>query len=108
MRMQKIIDIRQPPCITRYPHLKDLFDTDPNFVRRCTVDNNVSIRSGEFGKAASHGKGNLVMEDDPGFVDASKMNFQLKADSPIWKHVPGFEPIPFENIGPPSQSEVLE
>lgn len=99
MRMQKIIDIRQPPYITRYPHLKDLFETDPNYPRRCMVENNVSIRSGEFGLGAAHGKNNLVIDADAGFVDASAMKFQWKADSPIFRMVPGFEPIPFEKIG---------
>ena len=42
-------------------------------------------------------KGNLLMETDPGFVDAKNGDFRLKEDSPAWKV--GFKPIPFEEIG---------
>ncbi len=38
-----------------------------------------------------------LIDQDPGFVDAPHMNFQLKQDSPAFKL--GFEPIPREKIG---------
>lgn len=40
---------------------------------------------------------NRLTARDPGFVDAARGNFQLKptAPAPI-----GFQPIPFEEIGP--------
>jgi hypothetical protein len=41
---------------------------------------------------------NLV-DQDPGFVDAAKMNFRLRDDSPVYREVPGFKKIPFEKIG---------
>jgi hypothetical protein len=37
---------------------------------------------------------------DPGFVDAAKENYQLRADSEIFKRLPDFKPIPFDQIGP--------
>ena len=37
-------------------------------------------------------------EGDPRFVDAAKMDFRLRKDSPAFKV--GFQPIPFEQIGP--------
>lgn len=42
---------------------------------------------------------NYETAGDPGFHDARKLNFKLRADSVVFQRVPGFEPIPFENIG---------
>ena len=42
---------------------------------------------------------NLVTAGDPGFVDAAKGNFALKPDSEVFKKIPGFKPIPFDQIG---------
>ena len=41
--------------------------------------------------------GNMIIDTDPGFVDAENGNLALKEDSPAWKL--GFKPIPFEKIG---------
>jgi hypothetical protein len=38
-----------------------------------------------------------LLDQDPHFVDAAKMNFQLRSDSPAYKL--GFQRIPFEKIG---------
>jgi len=42
--------------------------------------------------------GNVMIQGDPGFVDAAREDFRLKPDSPAWKL--GFRPIPFDQIGP--------
>jgi len=42
-------------------------------------------------------KGNMLIDGDPGFIDSSNENFQLKEDSPAFKL--GFERIPVEKIG---------
>jgi len=42
---------------------------------------------------------NLAVTEDPGFVDAGRMNFALKADSSAFQKIPGFKPIPFDKIG---------
>jgi len=44
-------------------------------------------------------KDNYVTDSDPGFVDEKAMNFALKDDSEVFKKVPGFERIPFAEIG---------
>ena len=41
--------------------------------------------------------GNIVIDSDPGFVDAENENFQIRSESPAWKL--GFKPIPFDKIG---------
>ena len=45
-------------------------------------------------------KDNLITKEDPGFVDLKKQDFRLKKDAAIFKRVPGFKSIPFEEIGP--------
>jgi hypothetical protein len=42
-------------------------------------------------------KDNVVFEQDPGFIDADVMNFNLKPDSPAFRT--GFQAIPFDQIG---------
>ncbi|MCX5684848.1 MAG: hypothetical protein NT049_14345 [Planctomycetota bacterium] len=37
--------------------------------------------------------------EDPGFVNAAKMDFRLRPDSAVFKKLPGFKPIPMEKIG---------
>jgi hypothetical protein len=43
---------------------------------------------------------NIVVDDDPGFVDARLMNFTLRDDSNVYRKLPGFPKIPFGEIGP--------
>ena len=47
---------------------------------------------------------NLHTQKDPGFVDAARLNFQLKDDSVVYQALPGFKRIPFERIGPRSSA----
>jgi hypothetical protein len=44
-------------------------------------------------------KDNLIMDENPGFVDAAAMNFRLKSDSAVYEKILAFEKIPFEKIG---------
>ena len=37
--------------------------------------------------------------DEVGFVDAANGNYNLRPDSNIFRDIPGFEPIPFDQIG---------
>jgi len=99
LRLRKALDVTQPPYVTRYPKLASIFDPDPNLRRSNEVRANVSFRSGEFGAGRNEVKDNLVTQEDPGFVDAAKMNFELKPDSIVLTKVPGFQRIPFEEIG---------
>ena len=41
-----------------------------------------------------------VTKDDPGFVDFARGNLQLRSDAEVFKRLPEFKPIPFEQIGP--------
>jgi hypothetical protein len=111
-RLTKAVDIRKPPYSERYPLLKDWLDLLPDgrtYVgmrpRRNVFDKNVLVKYEEtfrlVGKYAQTEFGdNYITDKDPGFVNAERLDFQLKDSSEIYKKLPGFERIPFERIGP--------
>ena len=103
----------QPPWSTRYPKLARILDDMPQAPLGNIVERNVSVRSGwsdieavcrkTFSTHVNRGYlkmgDNFVTEDDPGFVDADNMNFQLRDDSTVYRAIPGFKKIRFERIG---------
>ena len=111
-RLTKDVDITRPPYSERYPLLKDWLDLLPDghtYVgmrpRRNVFDKNVLVKYEEtfrlVGKYAQTEFGeNYITDKDPGFVDAERLVFQLKDNSVVYKELPGFQRIPFENIGP--------
>lgn len=42
---------------------------------------------------------NIKYDTDPGFVDASNGNYELKDNSRVYRDIPGFEKIPIDEIG---------
>lgn len=42
-------------------------------------------------------RNNIIV--DPGFVDLSKQNFNLRPDSKVFQQIKGFEPVPFDQMG---------
>jgi len=100
LRLRKAVDVTQPPYATRYPQLVNTFDPAPDLRRSNQICANVSIRSGEFrGPASDDIRDNYVAQENPGFVDATSMNFQLKPDSVVFTKIPDFQNIPFDKIG---------
>ncbi len=111
-RLMKDIDITRPPYSERFPGLADWLDLLPDgktyvgmHPRRNVFDGNVLVDYEEtfrlVGKHAQCDFGeNYITKDDPGFVDAEKMNFGLKKNSVIYTELPGFKRIAFDRIGP--------
>ncbi len=111
-RLMHAIDITRPPYSTEYPLLKDWLDLLPDgktYVgmrpRRNVFDTNVLVKYDEtfrlVGKYAQCDFGtNFITQKDPGFVNPERMDFRLKDDSIVFKELPGFKRIPFEEIGP--------
>jgi parallel beta-helix repeat protein len=111
-RLTRSVDIRRPPYALRYPGLKDWLDTlaDGTTIvgmrpRRNTFSRNILVGYEEtvrlVGKYAQCEIGdNFMTRDDPGFVNAREMDFRLKPDAPVYRRLPGFQPIPFEQMGP--------
>ena len=96
------VPFQQPPWSTRYPELVNIRNETPAAPRGNRILRNVSFGGTwlNLEKKAEPGaffENNLV-DREPGFIDAAKLNFQLKPESPAWAL--GFKRIPIEQIGP--------
>ncbi len=103
----------QPPWRERYPSCARMLDEIPQAPLGNVVARNVAYdcrwRDPElFCRRTSHSQldrpylgmvDNWITEDDPGFVDATTMDFRLRPDAEVFRRVPGFRPIPFGKIG---------
>lgn len=104
----------QPPWSERYPELAGILDEIPQAPLGIVVARNVSYRSGwrdpeALLRALYHS--NLdrkyiryvdnwdAGQTDPGFADAARRDFRFRRNAPVYRHVPGFRPIPFEKMG---------
>ncbi|KPL12237.1 hypothetical protein AMJ85_01520 [candidate division BRC1 bacterium SM23_51] len=95
------VNYNKPPYSTRYPTLATILEDDPAVPRGNAIVRNVCYRS-QWLELQGVDRKIVVIEDnlteeDPGFVDAANMNFQLKDDSPAYKL--GFKRIPVAKIG---------
>jgi hypothetical protein len=113
------VPLLKPPYIDRYPAIATLTTGDPYAPEGNVIARNVHW-GGRWEGIEAKAKPMLKMEDnlideDPRFVDAKRLNFQLRDDSPAYAL--GFQRIPVEEIGLyenpdraswPVTSEVLE
>ena len=97
-KLLKDVDITKPPYTNRYPELKGFmeFAGEPrrNHARANLIVNCRTVQTGNWDVTDS-----FVTDTDPGFVNAAKLDFQLRNDSSVFAKIPGFEKIPFEQIG---------
>ncbi len=119
-RLTRAVDIRKPPYSERYPLLKDWLDLLPDGrtfkgmrPRRNVFDRNVLVKYEEtfrlVGKYAQTDFGeNYMTQSDSVFVDPERLDFRLKENSPVYRELPGFARIPFEQIGPRKASSRTE
>lgn len=97
-RLLKEVDITQPPYTTHYPELVGYMDyTDAP--RRSEAERNVVVMCGQFYCGNFDVADSLVTNDDPGFVAIDQGDFTLREDSSVYQLVPGFEPVPFRQMG---------
>ena len=94
---------KTPPWSQRYPQLLTLLDDEPGAPKGNVVIRNISV-GGEWTNIEAVAQPLVKLEDnmvdeDPGFVDAENLDYQLVDDSPAYEKI-GFERIPFEEIGP--------
>jgi len=91
----------EPPWSTRYPALARILEEHPQAPLGNAVVRNVSYRSSWRDPDAKYVRleHNLITEEDPGFVDAARMDFRLTEDAIVYQKIPGFKRIPFEKIG---------
>jgi len=95
------IGLLMPPYVGRYPAIATLNTGDPYAPEGNTVTRNIF-----WGGRWEHiepkarpflGIENNLLDSDPRFVDAARMNFSLRSDSTAYAL--GFQRIPFERIG---------
>jgi len=100
-RTLEAVDITKPPYSERYPQLANYWNNSPalpaNPIERNLLVNcdKVTHARPEWGPI----RDNWSTHDDPGFVNMAEGNFALKEDSPAFKKIPGFAPVPFSKIG---------
>ena len=99
------IRFREPPYSSRYPPLVPILDEDPAAPRGNVVARNI-CQGGRWDEIEGQARPlvkfeNNLLDQDPQFVDAAKLNFQLREDSPAWKL--GFQRIPIEQDRPGRQ-----
>ncbi len=92
------VDITSPPFTERYPELKGFFKPEDR-PRMNHAVRNVAVRCEDFIQGNYIAERNWVTREDPGFVDAECCNFALREDATVFRHIPDFEPIPFDRIG---------
>jgi hypothetical protein len=90
-----------PLWTDRYPGLATLLDDQPEAPRRNVIRRNVAV-GGVWKRIEPTAEVGTLLEDnlvdvDPRFVDATRGDYRLRADSPAWAI--GFRPIPLERIG---------
>ncbi|MCD6506726.1 right-handed parallel beta-helix repeat-containing protein [Candidatus Poribacteria bacterium] len=95
------VPYKKPPWSERYPELVNILEDEPAAPKGNRIIRNVCWRGKWLeieGKAKPYVRfeENLI-DQNPLFVDAEKMDFRLRPDSPAYKI--GFKPIPFEKIG---------
>ena len=96
-----IHDITKPPYTTRYPELVGYLDPPAGVPRVNHAHLNLLVRCGEVsgGNWRLEQGANWSTNDDPGFVKGSKGDYRLRRDAPVFKHLAGLKPIPFEKMG---------
>ena len=97
----KAMPYREPLWAGRYPKLVNILDEDPMAPRGNLIARNICL-GGRWGDFEAKAKPMVTFQDnlldqDPRFVDAEHLNFQLQDDSPALKL--GFHRIPIEKIG---------
>ncbi|MBT4817864.1 MAG: hypothetical protein HN742_30415 [Lentisphaerae bacterium] len=90
-----------PPWSVQYPSLVSILEDEPMAPKGNVIARNICI-GGKWGSFGAKAKPLVtftdnLLEEDPLFVDAEKLDFRLRKNSPAWAL--GFEPIPFGKIG---------
>jgi hypothetical protein len=104
-KLLKNVDITSPVYTKHYPDLIGFMNPTPNTPFISHASNNVLVRCGQVsnGNWQCDPKTTWSTNDDPGFVDAAHGDFRLRPDAEVFKHLPDFKPIPFEQIGPQAE-----
>ncbi len=96
------VNYKQPPYSTAYPSLVNYFSDAVGLPKRNYIDNNVFVNVKMLHNGSSKwayiGKAYMSC-DETMFEDYKNMNFKLKTNADVFKTLPEFKAIPFEEIG---------
>lgn len=104
----KAVGARQPPWSTRYPTLAGLLEGRRDLPTGDRIEENVAVDSQQLlhtsGKKEEFAfcavSNNIALTAaEAGFADPARLDFRLRPDSAVFKALPGFKPIPFQQIG---------
>ena len=106
MRFLKQIDYTKAPWSQRYPDLPGIL-VHPTLPTGNVFTNNaiigcktpIDLRISEASRPYVRPEGNWPTDQLPGLVDPVTLQFQLPKDSVLYKNLPTFQPIPFDQIG---------
>lgn len=100
-RTLEAVHITKPPYSQRYPELANYWNDDPNKPVN-PIRKNLAVQCGKLTNAKSEWgpiEKNWTTQDDPGFVNMAEGDYELKADSLVFKKIEGFKPVPFDRMG---------
>jgi len=92
------VDITSAPYTERYPQLLGFMESGQR-LRLNHASRNIAVKCDTLATGNWEISDCVMTNEDPGFVDGQKENFQLREDAPVLQRVPGFVPIPMDRIG---------
>lgn len=99
------------PHLVKYPELADFFTENRYYPDTNTFQNNVIYNPTRTISSTTNANGaydkfnlvqyanNWVTKQDPGFVNLAGGDLNLKADAAVFEQIPGFQAIPFSEMG---------
>jgi hypothetical protein len=101
-KLLKDVDITSDVYVKHYPELAGFMNPKPDAPRVSHARNTVLVRCARIGSGnwQADPRTTWSTNTDPGFVDAAHDDFRERPDAELFKHLPDFKPIPFEQIGP--------
>lgn len=97
-RLLEEVDITKPPFTERYPDLKGFMDYEGG-LRLNHSARNVAVACKNLVNGNWTVSESFTTNEDVGFVDYPNQDFTLKEDAMLFTQIPGFERIPFGEIG---------
>jgi alpha-N-acetylglucosaminidase len=91
----------QPPFSTAYPELANYWQDKPEIPAN-SIESNLIFNCRKFTNGKPEWGGftnNWETMADPGFVNAAKDDYRLKPDAEAFQKIPGFKPVPLNQIG---------
>jgi hypothetical protein len=98
----KAMSFDKPPYSVRYPVLANILNDDPALAKGNRILRNISV-GGTWLEMLDNLTDKIVefkdnyVGKDPGFADAARGDYRIRADSPVWKL--GFKPLPYAKMG---------